>query len=208
MCTSTSASILENIILGKIRRKESFTAYEVTLAARNEGMTERHNDVRRDVHSIMERLMLACGYSRTTVKISDDIGYARKYYPDTVDPNAAVPAVVPQTISVTIAPSNPTPSSSVRPRLNFPGYDYRGRLSVSTEYVRKAGYFVGDMVGVIVETDKITIQPDSTIGYPYRVSTDNNLRIASTRMKDAFGGFPSDLKYSVDPSMKTIIINK
>lgn len=53
MCNATVIDILWDIIEKKMENKEAFTAFDITMAAKKQGCTSRHKDIKNTIHRLI-----------------------------------------------------------------------------------------------------------------------------------------------------------
>lgn len=87
MADAATQKLIDDIVQQKVQAGESFTAYDVTIIARQRGGNVRHNDARDLVHEYYESGRMGAAYARTQI----DVGAPVRpwlYHPFSVDPQS------------------------------------------------------------------------------------------------------------------------
>ncbi|MEZ6041270.1 MAG: reverse transcriptase domain-containing protein [Planctomycetaceae bacterium] len=72
MADAQTNNAVQQAVLDFVRSMTMFTAYDVTLAVRNQGVVARHGEVRDVVHSMFQDGILGAAWQRTAVDIGTD----------------------------------------------------------------------------------------------------------------------------------------
>lgn len=180
MCDSLTLSLIKEVAEQKVRNKELFTAFDVTLASqaclKKKGIFDytchRHQHLKDDVHKVVESHVASGEYSRNL----QDVGAPSKafvYFPAGGDPSTYVPLTRtdspapvsndPYTINVpgvgqahavaSVVPTN-TPDSNTGDGLDYGRTpDARGCLTVPANLLRAAGFQHNDSAFVVSGQD-------------------------------------------------------
>src|SRR5262245_32729018 len=87
MADAATQRLIEQVVLEYVQAGAMFTAYDVTVEARNRGGNVRHSDGRDVVHELFQQGRMGAAYARTTV----DVGAPVKpllYHRFSDDPNS------------------------------------------------------------------------------------------------------------------------
>jgi len=69
MCDQYNQSIVDQVVQEKLGGSEMFTAFDITLEAKERGATERHRHMKRYIHDAIQREQGPYGYSRTLISL-------------------------------------------------------------------------------------------------------------------------------------------
>jgi bifunctional DNA-binding transcriptional regulator/antitoxin component of YhaV-PrlF toxin-antitoxin module len=187
-----------------VNEGKMFTAFEVSLAVKEEGVRERHRHMRDTVHEIIFRIGGPNGYTRTLM----DVGAPEQawvYHPmrsnpytyrplnrDGYDPTPAdVPTIVPSGIRNPIKLVWGSSANASIPDGAY-GTDQRGRLTIPVGMLHKLGIGPGQRVKVQCEADReqltVTKLGDferTTPDAAYTAEPDGNVRITQTTLDKA-----------------------
>jgi len=196
--------ILSEVITSFMNEGRMFTAFEVSLAAKERGVEERHRNMRERVHELIHEIGGPGGaYSRTLM----DVGAPEQawvYHPMTANPYLYEPLLRhdqpkrTRTDPVPRAPRNPL---AIRRGVANPyaipdgafGTDQRGRLTVPVSMLVQMGVGPGQRVDVTCDAGNeqlllhksavgtTTDNPDTT----YTAERDGNVRITQRTLERA-----------------------
>jgi hypothetical protein len=190
--------LVAQVVEENVDNEVLFTAWDVTLAAnakaKKQGIDgERHKNIKRKVHEIMNDYVFDGTYLRTY----GDAGENRDvqafiYHPVGTDIEDYLSSK--RTVAVNVkTPVTKAPIAKKAKDLAIAGRavpDNRGRICVPAKVVREAGYMNGDTVSVLFGPKAIAIigefVPNYTGGATYIVDRDDNIRISSAIWSSAF----------------------
>lgn len=193
----TTDATLNQIITDWTNTGRAFTAYEVSLEAKKQGLQERHANLRDEIHQLMDAALSFGNYRRTNVSVGSGLT-AMLFHPDTYDVNQYQPldrSALDRKSSTTPV-FNPAPASTspvTTPTTSGYALDFRNRLMVRKTFLEGIGANFGDTVGVFVEAGKASIRsfdplqdtPHTTL----KVERDGEVRVSqSTLMAAGFTG--------------------
>jgi hypothetical protein len=214
---------IDAVVAGFLREGRMFTAFEVTLAAKELGVEERHRQLRDNIHATVFRLATPDGnYTRTLL----DVGAPEQawlYHPIATNPYEYVP--------LDRTNYKPVPASA-RPRgLRNPsrlalgagsdyavpqgafGTDGRGRLCIPVSLLARLGVHAGDRVNVLCdpanEQALLTKSTGPTTGdseTSYTAETDGNVRMTQGTLEKA--GLDCLQVYHIDGNDTVISVRK
>ena len=226
MCNQTTFNCLQDVVRDLVDKDVAFTAYDVTLKARdlakesNYTITERHKDLKNDIHNIAEDFVSSGLYEKTLI----DVGAPTRaylYHPPSYDTNKYVPLQrkdnpLAQTVSTTPVVSN-NPSLNSNPTVldsdddegdcqvtgRFP--DQRGTLTVPCYLLRACGFVTKDFAYIHVENNSILVDKveSNNVGR-YTVDYHNNVRITRHVLEKA--GI-EDKSYKFEAKNDSIIVS-
>lgn len=189
----TSSNIIDSVIDEFIANKRAFTAFEVTLEARNRGSTERHLDQRQYIHSKMVDEIGDFGdYIKTLIDIGNGtmanlyhpIGYDIKAYPTAINTT--------QSLSNTKTCSTTNSVQSIPP-VTIKSVDSRQTLLIPSRFIKSLGLKPQNKVFISIENSILYItRSDETnkarnrngICY-YVVNEDHHVRITQSTLRNA-----------------------
>jgi len=167
MLDVATIQIINDKIEELISDNKCFTAYDITVSIRHDGLKESHREVRKIVHAFYEDGEFD-DYERSLIQI---VGAPRKaylYHPTNANPNDYI---------------KKTNKVASKGRHRQPGnLDSEGRLNVPSAMMREAGFTAGDKFSLASNHDG-TIQVLATsdrhsILIDHRVSSRGNFRIS------------------------------
>lgn len=199
----TRAKITE-VVTDWVDEGRMFSAFEVSLAVKEQGVRERHRDMRDQVHEVIFRVGGPRGYSRTLM----DVGAPEQawvYHPRTASPyryrplprGAGHPAPADDPVFVAPPLRSPrplawaSPAQAVVPPGAF-GTDQRGRLCLPVTFTQALGVGPGDRVRVRCDLagERITVTPLAAGEEPlfdatYTAEPDGNVRLTQATLDRA-----------------------
>jgi hypothetical protein len=199
MCSPATRDLIKQVVAGKIKRGEPFSAWEVTCELRKEfGITrqqERHDDIKRVVHASFANSEMGA-YQRTPVTFQGNEAYV--YHPTDVDPQTrqkisggttAVAVADDDDDDDTSVPSGnaivsgtQTPATTVTKSINY-GAD---TIYIPGAQVKALGLDQGDPAYVRVDGNRIRVSDDvNTGGKEIHVDINGNLRVHTSYLGHA-----------------------
>jgi hypothetical protein len=189
---------VETQVIGLTGDKQMFTAFDVTRRLRAKGEDVRHYDVKSVVHDCFARGQMGMDYDRTVRNVAGGSPFI--YHPDTKDPEAYDPHELGS--SVQAPPAIPdavnTPSSVVTTNVSAPIHvstfdvsrNARGRVRITSQYLKKIGVHAGDAVFcypvgkvIRISSDRISGLHDETL---YFADEYGNIRLNSRFLDKVF----------------------
>lgn len=168
MCTATNQGTIDHVIQEMIDQKRAFTAFEVSLEAKNRGANERHRHMKEYIHKCTV-LNDACefgDYTKTMVDVGNENGQVLRaflYHPTSYDASGYQPLSRGRSQPV-VTTSNPTIvavlPASVPDTDNGDdsyGVDYRGRLWVLSNTLSNVGVKPSEPVYVFQDGNAILL---------------------------------------------------
>jgi len=219
-------SRIDDIVSQWVRDGKMFTAFEVSLAVKEEGVHERHRNMREYVHQAIHNSGIARGdYSRTLM----DVGAPEQawvYHPVGSNPYEYEP------LDRTGHDRVRVPRSSLPRGLRNParlvmgasgtlaaipqgayGTDQRGRVTIPVSLLSKLGVNPGDRVSVLCDAanEQVLISRASgtASGSPdasYTAEPDGNVRITQATLEKA--GLDGLQSYRIDGSDAVVTLRK
>jgi hypothetical protein len=200
--TSTTDQILRNTLSAWTTQGRAFTAFEVSLEARNQGCTERHREMKDLIHEVMDYILSFGGYRQTIVPVGTENGQrleAILYHPKNFAPSQYQPlqrgrsrpatpspqpvgsftfVVTPPTPSISIV----TPTSTASKNSVTKKVDNRACLLIPSQFIQEAGFKPSEEVYVCTDgSDTLLVtkhfSPGRTCIGTYTVDHGNNVRI-------------------------------
>lgn len=163
MCDVATQQALETAVDSKVNNAEAFTAYDITLAARNaSGLNIRHSHVKHDVHDVIASR--ATTYQRSLISLPGVPVQPFLYHPPGYDLNSYSPASqaggqsvvnVTQAQNQTAVAMNPAPAYVTPGATNDPDVitqDNRGRLWIPARLISGLGVQYSSPVHVTQST--------------------------------------------------------
>jgi bifunctional DNA-binding transcriptional regulator/antitoxin component of YhaV-PrlF toxin-antitoxin module len=215
---------IEEVVTPWVGRGKMFTAFEVSLAVKEQGVRERHRNMRETVHDIIFRIGGPAGYTRTLMDVGapeqawvyhrmGDNPYTyqpldRTGMPQKADPSYVVPSGVRNPVKLSSTVKNPyaIPDGAY-------GTDQRGRVCIPVTMLQTLGVGPGDRVEVLCDAANEEVQVTRPGGQQrddvdtsYTVEGDGNVRITQgTLMKANLDGLQT---YRIDGGASMITIQK
>jgi hypothetical protein len=93
MCDLRTFNRIETAVEQKMAAGQMFTAFDITLALKSEGVKRRHRQIRRDIRRVADELMWRFGYERTLVSFRQIGAQALVYHPFGTDPGLHQPSI-------------------------------------------------------------------------------------------------------------------
>ena len=177
MIDPQEVKMVEDVIQSKVAAGESFTAYDVTRVAHNNGASEDHSVLKHIVH-MQRKFMQDSNYGRTLIPTPG--GSAFLYHPSGADIQTIIDRIN------GVAPVSVAPTATVVGQVvvKNQAVDSDGRLPVYGDMLAAICADPGDEVGLVFDdvAQTITISapgvsgatPDDT----YTVNSDGRIRIA------------------------------
>jgi bifunctional DNA-binding transcriptional regulator/antitoxin component of YhaV-PrlF toxin-antitoxin module len=220
-------SRIDDIVAEWVRDGKMFTAFEVSLAVKEEGVHERHRNMREYIHQAIHNAGIARGdYSRTLM----DVGAPEQawvYHPvgsnpyeyepldrtghDRVKvPRSALPRGLRNPARLVMGPSG---TLSAIPDGAY-GTDQRGRVTIPVSLLDAIGVGPGDRVNVLCDSanDQVLISkasgassstsPDAS----YVAEPDGNVRITQSTLEKA--GIDGLQSYRIDGTSAVVTVRK
>lgn len=194
----TDEEIIQEVVSEWVGQGKMFTAYEVTIAARERGMAKRHKAVRAYVHEIIFNEGIPHNYTRILM----DVGATEQawlYYRLGDNPYAYAPlsrknsaSQVPAIAVQGVPLSNMTNPAAVPPGAF--GTDGRGRLCIPVALLTAMGVKAKDRVNVIANfQDETLVVTKATGGWTsqwcsvnsYTAESDGNVRLTQATLEKA-----------------------
>jgi hypothetical protein len=225
MCLATSSALIQDVVTKFVNADQMFTAFDVTLevkalaSARNEP-SERHRDLRHDIHNAVQQYIDASVYEKTL----RDVGAPERafvYHPTGSDAANYVPRSRgnnPRVVSNTIAAAqNPTVAPNLLSSSSNVGTgrlpDARGTLLVPANLLRSVGMKHEDTAFVYTRQDAagktvLSVTKEVPAGFSsiakYTVDYHDNVRI--THVQLIAGGIQSSTGYAFEVDGTEVII--
>lgn len=188
--TTEQFAACEDILTEKMEAGEAFTAYDVTVALRQQGYWVAHRDVRDYVHACMGDLIDGgAAYSKELEWVTQT-AQAFMYRPETA-------SVIP-TVSDYMDDDEDDDSAGIAP-------DGRGRLCIPASIVRLMGADYGDLVYCDSGNQKLTVKRVGPGVASYFVDKDCNVRI-SRRVLDGSVGPVSSYRVDYSDADKGVVV--
>jgi hypothetical protein len=197
MCNSQNEQILRDIVAEKVQAGQSFTAWDVTSAARSRGANEQHYQMKNVVHRMFSNGEIA-GFDRTA--IPTPTGTAWLYHPlgadiqpyiDAIANGQPTAGVVPSSSGATPAPASTQTATAVADDDDAAddasaferksATDKEGRLPIWSDMLRSIGLNPGDTAHVGTDGTVIVVDDGKGGGRAnlYVVNKDGRVRIGS-----------------------------
>ena len=228
MCTDSTKNIINSVLDTFLGQKRAFTAFEVSLEAKQRGATERHRDMKDYIHTcqIMKDETEFGDYEKTLISVGQG-RQAYLYHLSSYDINQYVPlhmggaTSTPSTSTTqTVSTTTPTQSSSTNNGFwvdHVHTVDHRNRLMVPTRYMRDAGFDAGDHVNVVrsngslfVTSATTAVKTGDTVSSQI-VERNGDIRVALSNLVQAGlqnGSFDFiDTSYNGDPAVEVFNVD-
>ena len=195
MCSPATQDLIKRVVNGRIKRKEPFSAWEVTLEVRKEfGITpsqERHDDMKKVVHELFENSEMT-GYKRSLHNYGGPIP-AYRYEPDGTANVQTQPAIgttdaQTQPISGGYQPSSNAVVSTHTPSTVTKSIDATAdTIYVPGPQVRRLGLDIGDLAYVHADNGLIRVSDTPFVGSNNEIHVDlrGNLRVHTSYLTAA-----------------------
>ena len=193
MCSTTTKTILANVVNEFISDGKMFTAFNVSLEAKSRGATERHRDMKSEINSLYRNDAMD-HYTRTLIDIPGISEKAWLYHDVLDDPDDFVPlprttlaASVPIPISWTttsgasIYGSVPVPAQTGTNDKVYIVESREKRLCIPKKFISELGVCPGELVYVNAVDDQIEINsspPLNSLSVPLVVDTRGTVRLS------------------------------
>jgi len=204
MANPIAEQMIEDLTFEKISQGAMFTAFDITLFAKQEkGMTERHRNIKHVVHDMFVSGQMT-GYDRSLINIPGATDRAFLYHPDGADisqynakdrskfPDGGGSNNATANGMTVVTGSTSTPAATPA---NGQAVDRRGRLCISNKLTRSLGWHSTDLVWINFHHSgglEISKVQGSCIG-SYMIDKDDNIRVSARMLRKA--GIPtSDAK--------------
>jgi hypothetical protein len=184
---SQLAVAVQSIITELTKANKLFSAFDVTLLVRSQGLKCYHTQVRQIVHDFYAQgAIFPTDYTRTNHQFQDANGrltMAFVFYPNWEDVNSYDADAIAMSIGSTVPPRSM--STAVTAAVHARAYtDKRGRYCIRRAAVKDAGF--DDKVHVIVGTGQIRVVPFTaqtakdypTSAHAYKVDFSGNVRLS------------------------------
>lgn len=192
--------IIESILDAKINGLELFTAYDITLSARDKGHRVKHDEVRPIVHAYHDSdQKFSADYTKTLINVTNT-ETSWLYHPVGADINTYLSKlnVNQQPQQVVLSPGgglignfqpiaipnfNSAPVVQTTQKVQQAGVlksrivDGRGSLSIPAQLVRQAGFITGQKVFARGENDKVVVSSVAQTSKKYTVNRSCQIRI-------------------------------
>jgi len=215
MLNQQAAGVVETIVNDFVQKGKQFTAYDVTVAAREDAGTKVrrdkvfHTDVRTFVNDFFANGSFPFNYNRTLTTLKSGVE-AFVYHIDSQSSQDYVNqlngvAVISNPVQAVAAPA-PVQTDETIQRAT----DSRGRITVPAKFVRALGLKTGDTayIEVIVTGDSIIITANESIlngvDSTHTVDRDGNIRL-SEQLINRVGGVLFDI--TLDIGIPEIIVS-
>ncbi len=210
---------ITSIIDTFIKQDKMFSAFDVTTAIRNEGISCAHFAMKVPIHDIMTDVIDdgGAGYEKTLVNTGSFTTFV--YHPASEDPQTYKKV---QTDTSQVQTSTPVigygnPTKPVVKKVNHIGsngrvvnVDGRGRACVPVKNLREGKMKTGDLVTVLTKKNCILMYPhtdgqkaDSNVK-TYKVDRDNNVRLSSAVLRNA--GLQNAQTLSISNSGSAVVV--
>ena len=221
MCTDGNKVLICDAVEAAVAVNRSFTAYDITCIAQDNGATERHNQMKNQVHALWSEIQSDGDYERTLIHIPGK-GTAWLYHPKGSDISLYTAKLVDVVAdAVNTGDSNDGPQVSVLVQSPSTGIkhltkfiqtpDKEGRLYVGPKILSQIGLQPDDHVMVawstVCKTIILSKQIDrgcDTVDYQYDVNGDGRIRL-SKHMVAKLGRPTDDFVIGVEGSPLMII---
>ena len=81
---ATMITKIKDVVMDKVNDNEMFTAFDITKAIKNQGVSAKHNDIKKVVHGMFFNGDMGGGYDRQVVRIGKAKPFV--YFPIVSDP--------------------------------------------------------------------------------------------------------------------------
>lgn len=180
MCMPATRDKVISIVTDLIKATKPFTAYEVTVIARQEhGVTEPHYQLKKIVHALFESGSMG-SYEKTLADFNG--AQAFTYHPNAIDGQTRHANGAAATVNSLSVIDDADDEDAVSKTINA-GADV---LYVPRFMVKGLGLNIGDDAFVLVNTGRVTVRGNSNHGGS-RVSVDqrHNIRVTTASLQKA-----------------------
>lgn len=216
MCDSVTQKAIEDIVITKVNAQDMFTAWDITVESRSQGIQAQHHEIKLVVHGFFDSGSMGTDYKR----VLHDVGAQVQpwlYYPKSANPkDYNTPANFPPKKAVQSGPSISIGlPQSLSP--NVAKADKRGTVCIPKTAIKNAGLNPGDTAYVYPVPNNnrlIVVKDPADAGGSqnfkhriYRVDCNGNIRL--TKKSLILANIPVGSKgqqYSVLQQGKTISI--
>ena len=101
MCDLRTFNKIEKIVEQKMAAGQMFTAFDITLALQQKGVSKLHREIRNDTKRVADNLMWRFAYERTPVSFQEIGAQALVYHPYGTDASLHSPSVRPRVLAPT-----------------------------------------------------------------------------------------------------------
>lgn len=166
MCSSASMSIIDQVVTDFVGQNRAFSAFEISLEAKERGTPERHRDMKDHIHRCqpITDAMEFGNYTKTLTNVGTEDGQPLQafiYHPNTYDVSQYKP-LPRKGGSKPVSPDPVLAAAATTTGSDGPGdddshvLDHRHRLMVSARFMRGISANPGDIVHVFSENDGVS----------------------------------------------------
>jgi hypothetical protein len=198
MCDRATQQLVEQIVQEKCQAGRMFTAFDVSVEARQRGTRERHRDMKEVVHRCFDQGAMGPAYQRILIRIAGVPARAWLYHHSQDDPS-----------TYQALDRSKFRATAKRSRHGRGSYhvDKRARICVPVQFLRQAGVKPGEEVLALASRQDRRLLLSKTrpsdqvyqVVAAYRVDRDGNVRIVQATLKKAsLGGDAYDIDGDAD----------